>query len=168
MKKSIFTVLSLLLCLVMTMGIFTACTEDGKKEEQEDIFAVEYNGETVKLGDEADKVLSKLGEPRSKQNTGNCGGLGETTRYDYSAFWLVVVDYEGKDSIIDTIELKNDAAETSKGIYIGSSESDVKEAYGEADETQGRALMYKSGDKQLAIGITDGKVSSITMRCVSE
>ena len=70
------------------------------------------------------------------------------------------------DKIIDQIELKNDGAETSKGIYIGSSEADVKAAYGDADGNVGSALVYKEKGKQLEIGITDGVVSTIVLKCV--
>ena len=78
---------------------------------------------------------------------------------------MMVVDYEDGDKIIDTIELRNDGAETSKGIYIGSSEADVKAAYGDADETVGGTLIYRDGNKRLEIGISGGEVSTIVLRC---
>lgn len=166
MKRIICYILAML-CLAGVLGGFASCDNAGAdKNDGADIFEIKYNGETLELGAKADAALSKLGAPVSKQNTGNCGGLGETTRYDYSAFWLVVVDYENGDKTIDRIEFKNDAVETSKGIYIGSSESSVKEAYGEADSTVKSTLIYKGKNKELAIGITDGAVSSIVFRCV--
>ena len=170
--KNIFKIIALALSAIMLLSLFVACDGgDGKGEEtggeqSENIFAVKYNGTTVTLGKKADSVLSKLGAPVSEQNTGNCGGLGETIRYDYSSVVLVVVDYEDGDKIVDQIELKNDGAETSKGIYIGSSEASVKTAYGEASSTSGSALVYEKDGKRLEIGITDGAVSSIVLRCV--
>lgn len=165
--RRILCIAMALLCALGVLGSLASCDNgNADKNDEADIFEIKYNGESVELGAEADSALSKLGEPASKQNTGNCGGLGETVRYDYSAFWLVVVDYEDGDRIIDRIEFKNDAVETSKGIYIGSSESDVKEAYGEADSVVKSTLVYKGKNKELAIGITDGAVSSIVFRCV--
>ena len=167
MKKRSLAIMGALLCLTVMLGVFVACDGgNSDKNADSDIFQIKYNGTAVELGAKADTALSKLGEPASKQNTGNCGGLGETTRYDYSAFYMVVVDYEDGGKTVDRIELKNDAVETSKGIYIGSSEADVKSAYGEADSTTKSTLIYKGEGKELAIGITDGKVSSIVFRCV--
>ena len=172
MRKNIFRSLALALVAVLTLGVLFACDKGGDSEDtdggetKESIYAVRYNGTTVTLGKKADATLSKLGEPMSEQNTGNCGGLGETVRYDYSSLVIVVVDYEDGDKIIDQIELKNDGAETSKGIYIGSSEADVKAAYGDADGNVGSALVYKEKGKQLQIGITDGVVSTIVLKCV--
>ena len=153
---------ALLIVAVFALGAFVACDN---KQTENDIFAITSGDVTVELGKKADGVLEKLGEPVSQQNTGNCGGLGETVRYDYSSLVLVVVDYEDGDKIIDQIVLKNDGAETTKGIYIGSSEADVKAKYGDADETVGSALVYTKGEKRLEIGITDGMVSSIVLKC---
>ncbi len=165
--KKLLSIALALLCFIGALGSLASCDNgSANKNDEADIFEIKYNGATVELGAKADGALSKLGAPVSKQNTGNCGGLGETTRYDYSAFWLVVVDYEDGDKIIDRIEFKNDAVETSKGIYIGSSENAVKEAYGEADSAVKSTLIYKGNNKELAIGITNGAVSSIVFRCV--
>ena len=165
--------ITLLLTLVLAIGIFVSCDNaqsdgDGEEETKVSEFAIKANGVTVELGKKADSTLKKLGEPTSKQNTGNCGGLGETVRYDYSSFVLVVVEYVDGDNVIDQIELRNDGAETTKGIYIGSAEADVKAKYGEADETVGGTLVYKDGDRRLEIGISDGEVSTIVLRVDSK
>ena len=144
-------------------GDTTDATDGGSDEGMS--YAAKYNGQTVKLGKKADTVLDKLGAPVSELNTGNCGGLGETTRYDYNDITLVVVDYENGDALIDQIVLNTDSAETAEGIYIGCSEADVIEAYGEGTLT-GKTRVYREGEKELAIGIEDGIVSSIVYRCI--
>ena len=166
MKKSILKIAAVALCAVFALGILCACeNEPVDKVQNEDIYAIKAGAVTVELGKKADSTLDKLGEPMSEQNTGNCGGLGETVRYEYSSFVMVVVDYEDGGKIIDQITLKNDGAETSKGIYIGSSEAAVREKYGEPDGVSGKTLKYESDDKLLEFGITDGAVSSIVFRC---
>ena len=171
MKNRFFRIMTVVLALVLTLGIFVACdnaqSDGGDTEADTKVseFAIKANGVTVELGKKADSVIKKLGEPISKQNTGNCGGLGETTRYDYSSFIMVVVDYEDGGKTVDQIELRNDGAETVGGIYIGSSEADVKAKYGDADDTVGNTLIYKDGNKRLEIGISDGEVSTIVLRC---
>ena len=108
-------------------------------------------------------MTAKIGEPASKQPTGNCGGLGETVRYDYSSFIMVVVEYDS-GAKIDRIEIRNDLVEAVGGITIGSSESAVKAAYGEPDEVKGTTLVYKSGKNRMNVGIEDGYVSFLTMK----
>lgn len=164
MKKSILKIAALALVAVFTLGVFVAC-DKGQGDGDDGIFAIECGETIVKLGGKAEGVLEALGKPISSQPTGNCGGLGESTRYEYPAFVLGVVDYEDGDVIIDTIELKNDGAETSKGIYIGSSEADVRAKYGEPDSENGRSLVYENEDMLLEFGINDGAVSSIVLRC---
>ena len=161
MKKSILKTVSVFLVLLFALGIFAAC----EKKETDARFAIKADGVTVILGAEADSVIEALGTPLSSEPTGNCGGLGETFRYDYPTFFMSIVDYEDGDRIIDTVELKNDGAETARGITIGSSEADVRAKYGEPDENNDRSLVYVNGDKRLEIGITDGAVSSIVLKC---
>lgn len=163
MKKGVLKIIAVALIAVAAVGAFASCKGNG--ENNDNIFAVKVGDVTVELGKNADGVLEKLGTPVHQQNTGNCGGLGETVRYEYPSFVMVIVDYEDGDKIIDQIELKNDGVETSKGIYIGASESAVKEAYGEPDENKGRALVYTEGNRILEIGMIDGAVISIVLKC---
>ena len=158
MKKNLFRIITAALILTVVFGVLASCgdqsdgqdsgdTEQGGKE----LYAVSYNGETVALGGDAKKVTAKIGEPASKQSTGNCGGLGETVRYDYSSFIMVVVEYES-GAKIDQIEIRNDLVETAGGITIGSSESAVRSAYGEPNEVKGTTLIYKSDSCKYRFG----------------
>ena len=169
MKNNVIKILSAMLCLVLLLGVSACAASEVESTDAEDdaknVYAVKYNGTTVELGKKADSVLKKLGEPVSQLNTGNCGGLGETVRYDYSSLVVVVVDYEDGDALVDKIELKTDAAETAHGIYIGASEEDVIAAYGEG-EVIGGSRVYRKNDKELAFGIENGKVSTIVLRCI--
>ena len=113
MKKNIFRIITAALLLAVSLGVLASCAEkgndggedagDGKKAQ----YSIKYNGETVSLGADAKKVVAKIGEPASKQSTGNCGGLGETVRYDYSSFVMVVVEYDS-GAKVDQIEIRND------------------------------------------------------------
>ena len=169
MKKIFAKLFVLALCGTLVLGM---CACNGNTSDATEVgesggisYSAKYNGQTVRLGKKADSVLDKLGEPVSELNTGNCGGLGETTRYDYKDITLVVVDYENGDELIDQIVLNTDGAETAEGIYIGSSEADVIKAYGEGTLT-GKTRIYREDGKELAIGIENGTVSSIVYRCI--
>ncbi len=173
MKGNFLKIFALLTCLVLTLSFAVAC-DGGEETDAPDggdkvaLYAIDYNGTVVEIGKKADKVIGKLGEPISSEPAGNCGGKGETTIYEFPSFTVVVVDYTDGDSVIDKIELRNDGAETTKGIYIGSSESDVTAAYGTPDEKKGSVLKYMDGDKLLTITVSGGTVDTITFECIAK
>ena len=167
MKKNIFRILTAVLMVAVVLSAFAACTqkETGNEKDTENFYAIRYNGTEIALDADAKSVVKKIGEPSAKQNTGNCGDHGETVRYDYSGFEMVVVEYKS-GAKVDEIEILNDLVETSKGITIGSSESAVKAAYGEPSRTDGKALFYEKGNKLLTIGIEDGYVSTLNLKVI--
>ena len=154
-----------MLAAICALGLFAACEKEQAGDGSDGTYAVTVGDVTVELGKKAEPVLEALGAPQSKQSTGNCGGLGESVRYEYPEFVMVVVDYEDGDKIIDQLELKNDGAETAGGIYIGSAEADVRAKYGEPDGENGRAITYENEEMLLQFGISDGVVSAIVLRC---
>ena len=164
MNKKIMMVMTAILCLTLVFAM-VGCN-DLVTDTEKGPYSVVIKGTEVELGAKADSVMSALGEPEISQNTGNCGGLGETTIYYYDGFSITVVDYEDGDALIDKINVIDDRVETSKGIYIGSDKSDVIEAYGDATEENVGALIYRNSDKETTFGIKDGVVVSISMKVV--
>ena len=169
MKKNIFRILAVILCLLMAFSV-VACTEsdtDADSKNSDDTskssFSIKYNGAEIKLGANWSDVESKLGAPVSSLPTGNCGGLGETYRNDYSAVAITVVHYTDGSPIVDRITVKSDAATTDKGIYIGSSKSDLTNAYGTPAKENETSVIYVDGNAEFTFGISDGKVDSITL-----
>ncbi len=61
--------------------------------------------------------------------------------------------------------LVDDAVSTPEGIYIGSTEQQVKDAYGNLD---GSTCTVTRGDCKLTLILTDGAVSSIQYDAVLE
>ena len=162
MKIKFFKVIACILCLCSLVAMFAAC-DGGENNGDDSIFAVKYKGTTIKLGAKPEATVEALGEPKSKKPAGLCGELGESFRYDYGSVIFEVVEYKDKAAEIDKIYVQSDAAETSKGIYIGCSRSEVEEAYGEPDSAVQSSVTYKDGDKLLTFGFTDGKVDSIIL-----
>lgn len=165
MKKNIFRILTAVLMVAVMFSAFAACTqkEAGNEKDTENFYAIRYNGTEIALDADAKSVVKKIGEPKSKLSTGNCGGQGETVRYDYSSFIMVVVEYKS-GAKIDQIEIRNDLISTVGGVTIGSSEASVKAAYGEPDEVRSSTLIYKKGNQRINVGIEDGCVSFLTMK----
>ena len=74
-------------------GKVNSITLDQKGQTYTSNFTVKYKGTEIKLGTNWSDIEGKLGEPISSIPTGNCGGKGETYRYDYSALTIKVVKY---------------------------------------------------------------------------
>ena len=171
MKKYIFRILAIVLCFIMASSA-VACIEEGSETTADNggnkpvssSYSVKYNGTDIKLGSNWNSIESKLGTPVGSLPTGNCGGKGETYRYDYSALAITVVHYTDGDPLVDIITFKNDAATTDKGIYIGSSKNDVINAYGQPTEENESSIKYVNGDAVFTFGIADGKVNGITLK----
>ena len=74
-------------------GKVNSITLEQKGQNYSSNFSVKYKGTEIKLGTKWSDIEDKLGEPISNMPTGNCGGKGETYRYDYSALTIKVVKY---------------------------------------------------------------------------
>ena len=153
--RRILCIAMALLCALGVLGSLASCDNgNADKNDEADIFEIKYNGETLELGAKADSALSKLGAPVSKQNTGNCGGLGETTRYDYSAYYYTNAS---ADEIVLTLIEK---ADCKKGY---SKLLKIKAAAAEATYVDVRSGKTYSGEelrRGLALELTGEKDSA--------
>ena len=116
---------ALLLCMVaLAMG---ACT--AKKSNEDTVFAVSYDDVVIELGASAEDVLDALGSANSEDEVFDCGAGNSRIRYRYDSFTLYVMKSDG-EQVIDQIELKDDLIQTTRKIALGSSEAEVRDAYG--------------------------------------
>ena len=153
MKRFISFVLACLLfvCLV-------GC--DGGSEAKNYVFSA--NGVEIKVGGDADAVVSALGEAQSLVETPSCGGGAEPDReYTYAGFKFNTVNENGKNVIVKII-LSDDSVSTPEGITIGDGREAVIETYGEDfTENASGTLTYTDGATKLMIGISNQCVSAI-------
>ena len=137
--------------------------EDKKVNAEETIaFSVTCNGVTVELGKPMAAVLDALGEANSIQDAPSCGDGTTRKVYHYSSLIIYTLTVDGEETI-DQIVLRDDTVETAAKISIGSSESDVRKAYGTPTTEKDGTLTYVSGQNELTIDIQDGKVSAIDL-----
>lgn len=169
LKKSLLLVFALLLAVSLI-----AC--EGKKQrpapsdedesdvvtEKEISFAVLYNGTEIELGKPAASVLEALGEANSVKDAPSCGDGSTRKLYSYSSLLIYTLTADGEETI-DEIEVRDDSPETAAKISIGSSESDVRKAYGTPTAEKDGSLTYVSGQMELTIDLTDGNVSGINL-----
>ncbi len=145
-----------LACLLLVC--FVGC--DGGSEAKNYVFksgAVE-----IKIGGDADAVVSALGEAQNLVETPSCGGGAEPDReYTYAGFKFNTVNENGKNVIVKII-LTDDSVSTPEGVSIGWSRDEAVAAYGEDfTENATGTLIYTDGATKLMIGFADGAVSAI-------
>ena len=128
-----------------------------KTEESASVsYFVSYNGTKITLGGAADAVISALGEPQSKSELGNCGGLGSQVKYTYTSLYVYVLESESGNTV-DQIEFRDDLVSTPEGVSIGMAKSDVVSKCGAAASESASSLTYTSGKLNLVIGFDESK-----------
>ena len=149
--------ISLTLVCLLLVG-FVGC--DGGSEAKN--YAFNAKGVEIKVGGDANAVVSALGEAQNLVETPSCGGGAEPDReYTYAGFKFNTVNENGKNVIVKIV-LTDDSVSTPEGISIGSSRDEVIAAYGESfTENASGTLTYTDGTTKLMIGIKDGAVSAI-------
>ncbi len=149
--------ISLALALMMLI-CFVGC--DGGSDAANYVFK---SGEVeIKIGGDANAVVSALGEAQNVYETPSCGGGAEPDReYTYAGFKFNTVNENGKNVIVKIV-ITDDSVSTPEGISIGSSHDEVTAAYGENfTENSSGTLIYTDGKTKLMFGFNDGSVSAI-------
>ena len=98
-------------------------------DPQEENFSFTYNGTKITLGAEAAPIIDALGEPRSYTEEPSCAFDGMDKTYYYGSVYLSTYPVEGTDYVY-TLWFADDGVSTDEGIRIGSTQSQVEDAYG--------------------------------------
>ncbi len=118
-----------------------------------------YNGTAIQPNAPAEPILSALGEPKSYTEETSCAFDGLDKTYFYGSFYLQTYPAADGERVF-CLWLVDDAVTTPEGVYIGSTEQQVKDAYGE-DSMDGNSCIVTQGETKLTVILTDGVVSSI-------
>ena len=121
-----------------------AASNPGETDEQAaDAFVFTYNGTQIRMNAPADDIIAALGD-------------------GYTYFEAPSCAYEGMDKVYTY----NDTVATAEGIRIGSTEDDVRAAYGE-DGTPGTSgIEYTMGDSFISFIFENGQVTAITYTAI--
>ena len=147
-----------LLAAIMLLSLVGCGSTD--IDPQEENFSFTYNGTKITLGAEAAPIIDALGEPRSYTEEPSCAFDGMDKTYYYGSFYISTYPLDGKDYIYN-LWFADDGVATDEGIRIGSSQSQVEDAYGKECINGTNSFMLTKGQSRLVILIEDGKVSSI-------
>ena len=118
------------------------------------------DGVTVSVDEDMAQVLTDLGEAQSYFEAESCAFEGLDKTYTYPGF-VITTRPDGENDYVNSIRLTDDSVSTAEGVYIGSSEADVKAAYGEDDGADQGMLSYTAGGVSLNFILEDGAVISI-------
>ena len=162
LKRFFSLILAIFFC-ISTCLFVCSCNEKKDEQASSNPFYLTYDGVHIELDKKADNVLEALGKAQSEDNLGDCGGIGVQIKYTYADIAINTLKEE-KGEMIHKIEFRNDLPKTSKGIYIGSGEADVRSAYGTPSSEENGKLIYKQSDLELEFAIANGEVSAINYR----
>ena len=153
-----------LLAIILVLGAFCAC-DGGNSTDSVNFADFSAGGVKVTLDDEAQPILSALGEYRAFAETGSCFGDGKDRVYEYTSFKVQTYS-QGTTEYILAVEIFSDAdasVATGEGIRIGSGRDAVIAVYGEALGASDTKLTYLRADGavRLQFLLRDGAVSNI-------
>lgn len=148
----------ILLAAVMLLSLVGCGSTD--IDPQEENFTFTYNGTKITLGAEAAPIIDALGEPRSYTEEPSCAFEGMDKTYYYGSFYLSTYPMDGKDYVYN-LWFADDGVSTDEGIRIGSTQSQVEDAYGKECFNGTTSFVLTKGQSRLMILIEDDTVSSI-------
>lgn len=135
-------------------------TDTAAATEIGDELYFDYQGTVISVHAEAAPILAVLGEPMSYTEQPSCAFQGLDRSYYFGSFYLETYEKDGAE-YVSGFWFADDTVQTPEGIYIGSAQADVEQAYG-ADAFNGNnAYSVSQGDSKLTVILTDGVVSSI-------
>ena len=136
-------------------------------EAAQDTYVFSFNGTSATVNDAADAKIEGFGSDFKYTETPSCAFQGMDKVYTYNSFLVRTYPKDDVDYIL-SIEFKDDTITTPEGIYIGSSEDDVRSKYGEPTVEGTGGISYTKGNCELAFVLKDGKVAGISYNRVSE
>jgi len=105
-------------------------------------------------------VEQYLGEPVSKEVSASCAYIGYDKVFVYGGFTIQTYP-DGDHDYVLWISVTDPSLKTEEGISIGSTEAEVRAAYGDLFEARGSAYVYKKGKTSLSFMISGGVVKAI-------
>ncbi len=108
----------------------------------------------------AEPYITALGEPMSFTSEESCAFDGEDKTYYYGSFYLQTYPMDQVDRVY-CLWLVDDTVSTEEGIYIGSTQEQVENAYGAQWYNGSNAFNILTGDCNLLILLENGVVTSI-------
>ena len=156
--------LFLLAAIMLLSLVGCSATEPNQQEEN---FSFTYNGTRITLGTEVAPIIDALGEPRSYTEELSCAFDGMDKTYYYGSFYISTYSLDGKDHIYN-LWFADDGVATDEGIRIGSTQSQVEDAYGKDCFNGTTSFVLTKGQSRLVILIEEETVTSVRYEVILE
>ena len=124
-----------------------------------DAYVFTYNGVQIRM--------NALGDDYTYFEAPSCAFEGLDKVYTYNSIVVRSYTRDGADYIA-AVELKDDTVATAEGIRIGSTEDEVRAAYGEEGTPGTAGIEYTLGDSFISFIFENGKVTAITYTAIVE
>lgn len=148
-----------------------APTDASATEPQEPIFTdaytFTYGTTTIAMNDDTASFIAALGEPKSYTEEESCAFEGLSKTYYFGSFYLETYP-DGNTDRVYCVWLVDDSVTTEEGIYIGSTQQQVENAYGAQWYNGKNAYIVKTGDCILTIILENNVVNSIQYTAVTQ
>lgn len=154
-----------LLAAVMLLSLVGCGSVDPKPKEEN--FSFTYNGTKITLGAEAVPLLDALGEPRSYTEEPSCAFDGMDKTYYYGSFYLSTYPLDGTEYVYN-LWFADDGVATDEGIRIGSSQSQVEDAYGKECFNGTNSFVRTKGQSRQVILLEEETVGSVRYELILE
>lgn len=132
----------------------------GTNTPAKDGFVFTVNGVDIAMHAPAADILAALGEPKGYTEQASCAFDGLDKTYFFGSFYLQTYPNASSDYIYG-LWLVDDTVATTEGIYIGSSQQAVENAYGAGTFDGSNSFTITKGASVLTIIMENGVVSSI-------
>lgn len=120
-----------------------------------------YKKVTVSMHSKAKKLIKKAGKAEKIKVKKSCAYKGKDRTYKYESFILYTYsNSEEGEEYVNGITFLDDTMETPEGIKVGSSLSDVIEAYGKTEDKFG-IYTYEKGLSRIQVEIEDDMVVNL-------
>lgn len=140
----------------------TEASTEASLAETNNGYTYDLNGVSLSINAEMAPLVEQLGEPDFYFESESCAFQGLDKVYTYGSVEITTYPEDDVDYIL-TIALLDDTVTTPEGIYIGSTQEQVIETYGEAATTTDTSLIYTDDNGTiLTFIISDGIVSYIS------
>ncbi len=134
-------------------------------ESGSDAYVFTYNGTQIRMNAPADDIIAALGDGYTYFEAPSCAFEGMDKVYTYNSIVVRSYTRDGADYIA-AVELKDDTVATAEGIRIGSTEDEVRAAYGEDGVAGTSGIEYTLGDSFISFIFENGKVVAITYTAI--
>lgn len=155
-----------MIMLFLAVLCLAGCAAPETPAEEEPIAFV-YNGVEIAPHADAAPVTEALGKPKSYTEEASCAFDGLDKTYYYGPFYLATYPMDGKDYIY-TLWFADDTVATAEGIRIGSTQSQVEEAYGADSFNGSNSFVLTKGRSRLVILTEAEAVSSIRYEAIPD